>query len=502
MRKRRILADSLVGLALAFAVLAAPAPIPAPAAPTPQPGPPPAAPQPTSPARPADQSTPPPPPLPSPAQPAAAAPPENMLVTVTFQGVPVPLRTTPELHDSAVVVNIVELLGPLGLTARWCQWAGGIEIRELADPPASLTPPEARLQVNAGGPPGATVSGDSQPRYAVLFDKRPYALVGGDLVECQPACAADGDSFRAPLGLVCAAFKIGYKWEPSTRNVALSLAVEVQPSAPASAAQATEFPAAKRYGGARPAYLTIDDGPNPGVTPQMLDVLKEYGVKATFFVVGWRADAFPGIVKRIAAEGHALGNHTYTHRYSEVYSSPEAYVSSLEATSRALRRIAGTKGTASRPPGGSSGRLNPEFRRAIEEAGYSTHDWNVTAGDTSVPAPTAVEIAQTVRNQLEARSRLASPAVILMHDGRGHEATAEALPAIIRAVASMGYEFDVIREEPPPAPAPLTTPAREPPAPPALPPAQPPSQPLAPPAAPPPAPAPPEVRCPSASLLI
>lgn len=87
-------------------------------------------------------------------------------------------------------------------------------------------------------------------------------------------------------------------------------------------------------------YFTFDDGPSK-LTPKVLDILKEHDVKATFFVLGEQAEAREDTVRRVAAEGHALGNHTFDHKYRKLYNSFEQFFSQVKATDEVLKRITG-----------------------------------------------------------------------------------------------------------------------------------------------------------------
>ena len=84
------------------------------------------------------------------------------------------------------------------------------------------------------------------------------------------------------------------------------------------------------------AYLTFDDGPSRTVTPQILDILAKYDIKATFFVVGKYAEKNPDILRRIYEEGHVIGNHTYSHNYNYIYKNVSNFVRELDATQRGI----------------------------------------------------------------------------------------------------------------------------------------------------------------------
>lgn len=108
------------------------------------------------------------------------------------------------------------------------------------------------------------------------------------------------------------------------------------------------------FPGTDAVYLTFDDGPHPEFTPRVLDVLRDHGAWATFFVVGRECEKHPEIVRRIAAEGHAIGNHTYSHVSANDVSSAE-WESELRRTNEALRNIVGNETRLVRPPFGKIG---------------------------------------------------------------------------------------------------------------------------------------------------
>ena len=110
---------------------------------------------------------------------------------------------------------------------------------------------------------------------------------------------------------------------------------------------------------AKTVYLTFDDGPSNSVTPLILDVLKERNIKATFFVLGVYVDMYPSIVQREYSEGHYIANHGYSHKYSEIYVSPDTILNDYTQCNTSLQKALNNKSYSSniyRFPGGSSGR--------------------------------------------------------------------------------------------------------------------------------------------------
>ncbi|MDT8901468.1 polysaccharide deacetylase family protein [Anaeroselena agilis] len=211
----------------------------------------------------------------------------------------------------------------------------------------------------------------------------------------------------------------------------------------------TELPAAVPYYGERTVYLTFDDGPDPDVTPDVLRILRQAGVPATFFVVGLEAEKSPDLLRQIYRDGHAIGNHSYNHVYRDLYRSPAAYTAQLRRTDDILMKHLGVRPRISRAPGGSAGSFTDAYWSALATEGYRDIGWNVSAEDAS--RANGAEIAATVVRQMDDGKYLWSHAIVLMHDGRGHEETARALPAIIKYFKDRNFEFRVVNLETPPA---------------------------------------------------
>ncbi len=191
--------------------------------------------------------------------------------------------------------------------------------------------------------------------------------------------------------------------------------------------------------GYKVAYLTFDDGPSRTVTPKILDILYSYDIKATFFVVGKQAEKNPDILKRIYEEGHAIGNHTYTHNYAYLYKNVNNFYYELKVTEKVLKNILGEdfETKLMRFPGGSFGAQKAPFRKFVVEKGYNYIDWNSLNGDAEgyqIPADKLIKrFKSTFANQ--------QTLVILMHDTDAKETTVKALPAIIEFLMERGYQF-------------------------------------------------------------
>lgn len=188
------------------------------------------------------------------------------------------------------------------------------------------------------------------------------------------------------------------------------------------------------------ACLTFDDGPDTVNTPAVLDILKENGVIATFYVTGAHAEANPNVVKRIYAEGHAIGNHSYDHDYTKLYVSPETFLSQIEWTDDVIKSIIGVRPLIVRAPGGTVGNFNAAYFSTMRGNGYAWHDWNVSSADAAPGHPVAQDFIDNIDGQTQGPNA-PTCAIILMHSSEGHEETVKALPEIIRILKERGYKF-------------------------------------------------------------
>ena len=190
------------------------------------------------------------------------------------------------------------------------------------------------------------------------------------------------------------------------------------------------------------AYLTFDDGPSY-LTPKVLDVLDEYGVKATFFVT-YQPD-YEDIYREIINRGHVIGVHSASHEYDEIYSSFENWLADFTKMYDYIVEVTGTEPKVYRFPGGSCGipcKSNPDMRAEakayLENIGVSYFDWNVECGDGGY-----VTTNQAYRKVVD-NIRDRNLPVILMHDGVKKETTLEALPDTLNQLISWGYAFDTL----------------------------------------------------------
>ncbi len=194
-------------------------------------------------------------------------------------------------------------------------------------------------------------------------------------------------------------------------------------------------------------YLTFDDGPDNYVTPQVLDTLKKYNVKATFFTIYNGSEQGTELYKRIVREGHTIAAHTYTHDYTKVYESVDSYLDDFDKISSHIEKTTGVKPEIFRFPGGSINYFNASLYRQISgemiRRGYVYYDWNISAEDA---VRAGVSAADITRYALSGDSSMQKK-IVLMHDGPGHRNTAEALPGIIEGLAKQGYKFAPLTKE-------------------------------------------------------
>ena len=192
-------------------------------------------------------------------------------------------------------------------------------------------------------------------------------------------------------------------------------------------------------------YLTFDDGPSDN-TAAILDTLAKYNVKATFFVVGKTDDQSKEMYQRIVNEGHTLGMHSYSHKYSVVYDSLDAFETDFNQLQSYLYDITGQECRLYRFPGGSSNQVSntdmSEFIRFLNEEGVTYFDWNVSSGDATSQAYTADELLNNVLTDVQKYKT----SVVLMHDSNTKSTTVEALGPMIEALQGMGAQILPIDE--------------------------------------------------------
>ena len=179
--------------------------------------------------------------------------------------------------------------------------------------------------------------------------------------------------------------------------------------------------------------ITFDDGPHKTNTPQLLDTLKQRGVRATFFVVGQNAAEYPDILKRIVAEGHELANHSYTHPVLASMSQSAVH-EQLEKTHQAVLSATGVSMKLLRPPYGAFS--EPQRRTANGEFGYKTILWNVD--------PLDWKHRDAARVQTEILSHTQAGSIVLAHDI--HKSTVDAMPDTLDKLTEKGFKFVTVSE--------------------------------------------------------
>jgi peptidoglycan/xylan/chitin deacetylase (PgdA/CDA1 family) len=186
-----------------------------------------------------------------------------------------------------------------------------------------------------------------------------------------------------------------------------------------------------RVDGAGCVALTFDDGPDPVDTPKLLDLLREKGVKATFFVVGKRADQYPEIVRRAWAEGHLIANHTWSHYSLFCFLTPRRLRAEIERGTESVRRSCGFRPRFFRSP---VGLRHPLLEPYLKDAGLEYVSWTIRTRDTL-----------TANSSVLARRILkaASGDIILLHDHLpgGVDAMLELLPRVIDELRERGFQF-------------------------------------------------------------
>lgn len=202
------------------------------------------------------------------------------------------------------------------------------------------------------------------------------------------------------------------------------------------------------YDKEKKCYLTFDDGPSE-ITPQILDVLKQYKVKATFFVKGLNAAVYPQTVKMIYDAGHSIGNHTYSHDYNSVYAeTKEGFQNEVTACRDAIDKAIGKKydNLLFRFPGGYTSLTNETtkklYRDSLKELGYKYIDWSCLTGDSNMENPTEDYIMETLRYSIT--NTRTGDIVVLLHDSATKQITADTLPKVIEYLYDQGYSFEVL----------------------------------------------------------
>lgn len=195
------------------------------------------------------------------------------------------------------------------------------------------------------------------------------------------------------------------------------------------------------------AYLTFDDGPSIDVTENILDLLKQENIKATFFVLGSRAKQYPKVLKRTYEEGHYIANHGYSHVYDKIYKSADALLAEYRETEKVIADILEIENYEThlfRFPGGSFGpykAVKEKAKEVLKQNNIAYLDWNALTKDSE-----GKFTKEQLLNNLIATTRNKTSVVILCHDANGKILTYEVLKDIIAYLREQGYKFGDMRD--------------------------------------------------------
>ncbi len=201
----------------------------------------------------------------------------------------------------------------------------------------------------------------------------------------------------------------------------------------------------------RVAYLTFDDGPSAS-TPRILDILKQHNAKATFFVVGNETQAGKNAYKRIVEEGHALGNHTFSHDYLRLYNSKDIFLEDFDRLQQHLLEITGVEPIIYRLPGSTNSialqqmhgsRIVQDIKAELSQRGLTSIGWNVDSFDAINNRVTKEDVLNTVLAQAAEKDQI----IVLMHDSASKRAAVDALPELLTSLREMGFVFHPITQD-------------------------------------------------------
>ena len=216
-------------------------------------------------------------------------------------------------------------------------------------------------------------------------------------------------------------------WPRAQREIEGSPLTFRTPTDPAGLRALGRFKFSGGAPGLREIALTFDDGPHPGETPQLLEILAELKVPATFFVVGKMAEQYPDLIKAEVEGGHEMANHTYNHVNLNKLTPVEA-ATEIKACGNVVEDITGVRPRLFRPPGGDY------CDRVVNVAaclGYTTVLWTANSGDYDGASPEAL--------WMKVRTRTGPGGVVLFHDGMPN--TLQILPQVVEYYRGLGYQF-------------------------------------------------------------
>lgn len=285
-------------------------------------------------------------------------------------------------------------------------------------------------------PPKLTLNGNSE---TFVYVGRTYKEQGAKALDNMDGDLTDRIEISGEVdGNTIGAYEIKYSVKDNSGNEGVLVRT----------VKVTERPSDSSCGEAGVIYLTFDDGPSNDYTADILDVLKKYDVKATFFVTNKASD---DLIKREFDEGHVLAVHTGSHDYAKIYASSEAFWNDFNSVVDRIKGITGKEPDLSRFPGGSSNTVSRRYNKGImtqltkevEEKGYNYVDWNVLSGDAEQHKSTTLEgkIEEEIKN-VTANLKSNSGNVVLMHDIK--LTTSKAIESIVKYGIDHGYKFKVL----------------------------------------------------------
>jgi len=181
-------------------------------------------------------------------------------------------------------------------------------------------------------------------------------------------------------------------------------------------------------------YLTFDDGPVNTITPQILDILHENDVQATFFCLGEYVNKNKEITKRAYDEGHTIASHTYTHRKA-MFSSLDKFKEEIEKTGQVIEEVTGEKPKYFRVPYGT--KLSQTYKDYLDSEGYTLVSWNCESNDSRSGKLTSDYVLQSVKDTSKNKKNV----TVIMHDTYGKQHTVDALQSVIDYFRELNYEF-------------------------------------------------------------
>jgi peptidoglycan/xylan/chitin deacetylase (PgdA/CDA1 family) len=224
----------------------------------------------------------------------------------------------------------------------------------------------------------------------------------------------------------------------ATFAILLLLPLIFMPHSASAAASSKEKASSKAS--TKIVYLTFDDGPTAH-TGQLLDILDQYQVKATFFMLGPHMEQYQKATQRIVKEGHGLGLHGVTHVPSKFYKSAYSGLNEMQQANESLNKVAGVKTSLVRTPYGSKPYMKPAFRNVLlGQGGFHLWDWNVDSLDWKYKKDHQ-KVYNNIMSQVHNVKKNGTTPIVLMHD---QEATLKVLPQVLKTLKAEGYQFEIL----------------------------------------------------------